>query len=402
MAAIRGMPEDYDRWAKELGCPGWDSAAMLAAFLAVEDDHDYGGDGQHGKGGPLPLTRVPPELSSPIDTALRSAITELGYPVCDSYHAAGATGLSRVAFNISDGRRVSTNDAYLEPARSRPNLQIRGDVLVDRVALDGNRAVGVITADGEEIRARETIIAAGAIHSPAILLRSGIGTDGRLPVGANLIDHPTINLPLRLDPQARATSSELRIVQSMLRYSSGLADAGTNDMQLVWMSPIGVDDASQLGALLIGAAMQVFSRGEVRLQSLDPRIDPIVEFRMLSDERDLIRMRDALRRAWSVIGHSAVTAVAESMFSSTGSPDALPTDDAIDAWLMQNVHDYVHAAGTCRMGSVGDPAAVVDTQCRVIGFDALRVCDASVIPDIPRANTHLTTVAIAERVAALF
>jgi choline dehydrogenase-like flavoprotein len=113
-------------------------------------------------------------------------------------------------------------------------------------------------------------------------------------------------------------------------------------------------------------------------------------------------MRDVLRRAWSVIGHPAVTAVAKSLSPSAGSPDALRTDDAIDAWLMQNVHDYVHAAGTCRMGSVGDPAAVVDTQCRVIGFDALRVCDASVIPDIPRANTHLTTVAIAERVAALF
>ena len=195
MMAIRGTPEDYDRWAGELGCPGWGWPDMLTRFLKVEDDVDLGGDGLHGRGGPIPLARTPVGDLGPFDGAMREALTALGYPVCDDYHAPGALGLSRVALTIRDGHRVSTNDAYLESARDLPNLIVRGDVLVDRVALDGRRAVGVVTADGEHLGAGEVIVSAGAIHSPAILLRSGIGPEGPsggLPVGANLIDHAAI------------------------------------------------------------------------------------------------------------------------------------------------------------------------------------------------------------------
>jgi choline dehydrogenase/5-(hydroxymethyl)furfural/furfural oxidase len=166
MMAMRGMPEDYDRWATELGCDGWAWADMLPAFLAAEDDADYGGDGLHGIGGPLPLTRLPPEQRSQLDRGLRGAASDLGYPSCDDYHSPGATGMSRIALTIRDGRRVSTNDGYLEPVRSRPNLLVRGDTLVDRVVLDRGRAVGVVTATGEEIQAGEIVLCAGAIHSP--------------------------------------------------------------------------------------------------------------------------------------------------------------------------------------------------------------------------------------------
>src|SRR4051812_35554341 len=126
MGAIRGTPDDYDRWAGELGCTGWGWAEMLDAFLRVEDDLDYGGDGQHGKGGPIPLWRVPFDALPPLDNALRRAMVSHGYPVADDYHAPGATGVSRTALTIRDGRRCSTNDAYLEPARPRPNLSVRG------------------------------------------------------------------------------------------------------------------------------------------------------------------------------------------------------------------------------------------------------------------------------------
>ena len=240
---------------------------------------------------------------------MREALTALGYPVCDDYHAPGALGLSRVALTVRDGHRVSTNDAYLEPARERPNLVVRGDVLVDRVALDGRRAVGVVTADGEHLGAGEVIVSAGAIHSPAILLRSGIGPEGPsggLPVGANLVDHAAIpGFELKLRPEGRLDSVDVSVLTSVLRYSSGLADAGDADMQVLWFSAVGPRDEDRAGARILAAAMRCFSRGQVRLRTDDPRDDPAVEFRMLSDERDLVRLRDATRRVLAIVRQPA-------------------------------------------------------------------------------------------------
>ena len=400
MCAIRGTPDDYEDWAREHGCTGWGWPEMLAAFLRVENDLDYGGDGFHGRDGPLPLARPVPGSQSPFDDALRAAWTGLGYPTADDYHAPDATGVSRVALTLRDGRRVSTNDAYLEPARERPNLLVRGGVLVDRVLLDGHRAVGVLTAGGEAIEAGEVILSAGAIHSPAILLRSGVGVDDGLAVGANLKDHAaTPGFEVALRPEGRMDSADAPVLTTMLRYSSGLADAGANDMQMVAFGAVGPTDDGLIGARLIGAVMHVFSSGEVRLASSDPLVDPAVEFRMLSDARDLVRLRDCVHRMIDVARHPAVETIADSVIALTTPLDDLGTDDAIAEWLLTNVTDYVHAVGTCRMGRLGDDAAVVDLDCRVRGYEGLRVCDASVMPDLPRANTHLTVVAIADEIA---
>jgi len=182
-----------------------------------------------------------------------------------------------------------------------------------------------------------------------------------------------------------------------LRYTSGLADAGPNDMQMVWFGAVGPTDDALGAGRLIGAVMRVFSSGEVRLRSADPLVDPVVEFRLLSDDRDRTRLSACVRRMIEVVRHPAVASISESVLA-LGTPiEDLDSDDAIDAWLTATVTDYVHAVGTCRMGTPGDPAAVVDTDCRVIGYEHLRVCDASVMPDLPKANTHLTTVAIAQR-----
>ena len=143
--------------------------------------------------------------------------------------------------------------------------------------------------------------------------------------------------------------------------------------------------------------MRVFSSGVVRLQSSNPRVDPAVEFGMLADPRDRERMRGVVRQMIELVRHPMAEAITTGVVALTTPIDDLETDAAIDAWLRANVTDYVHAVGTCRMGAPDDPAAVVDTDCRVIGYEALRVCDASVMPDLPKANTHLTTVAIAER-----
>jgi 5-(hydroxymethyl)furfural/furfural oxidase len=398
MAAVRGTPDDYQRWSEVLGCPGWGWAEMLESFRRVEDDLDFGGDALHGSGGPIPLSRRAFGEIAPLDGAVRSALEDLGYPTCDDYHATDATGVSRVALTLRDGRRVSTNDAYVEPARARANLEVRGDVLVDQVVLDGNRAIGVRTADGEEIAAREVFLAAGAIHSPAILLRSGVGRADALAVGANLCEHAaTAGFEIALQPAARMSTAAAPVFRSMLRYSSGLVSARPNDMQMIWFDTVGPDADGLRSGRLIGNVMEVFSRGEVRLRSEDPLDDPVVDFELLSDDRDRVRLHDCVRRMIEVVQHAAVETIIEGVLALATPIDELDSDAAIDAWLAATVTDYVHAAGTCRMGTPGDPAAVVDTDCRVIGYEGLRVCDASVMPDLPRANTHLTTVAIAER-----
>jgi choline dehydrogenase-like flavoprotein len=400
MGAIRGSPEDYDRWVEAFGCVGWGWPEMLETFLRVEDDADYGGDGLHGRGGPLPLSRldVGPR---PFDARMRTALAELGYPSCDDYHSVAASGVSRWALTLRDGERASTNDAYLQPARSRPNLVIRGATVVDRVLLEGRRAVGVAIAGRDDVEAAEVIVCAGAIHSPAILLRSGIGVDDGLAVGRNLKEHAsTGGFELSLNDDGRMRSSQTPVMGSLLRYSSGLAGGGANDMQMVWFDAVGPDDAGLAGARIFAAVMRVFSHGEVTLQSPDPRVQPRVEFRLLTDSRDLVRLRDAVRRVIAVVRHPAIQSVTEGIVALDRPVDELESDDAIDDWLLATVNDYVHAAGTCRMGRPDDAAAVVDPDCQVIGHRGLRVCDASVMPDLPNANTHLTTVAIAERLAA--
>jgi choline dehydrogenase-like flavoprotein len=222
--------------------------------------------------------------------------------------------------------------------------------------------------------------------------------DDGLRVGANLKEHAaTPGFEIALRPEGRMPSVDASLFSSGLRYTSGLADTGPNDMQMIWFGAVGPTADALAGGRLMGAVMRVFSSGEVRLRADDPLIDPIVEFNMLSDDRDRIRLRDCVRRMIDVVRAPVIETISDGVMALTTPLDDLDTDEAIDAWLTATVTDYVHAVGTCRMGTPGDPAAVVDTDCRVIGYEALRVCDASVMPDLPKANTHLTTVAIAER-----
>jgi choline dehydrogenase-like flavoprotein len=397
MVGLRGVPNDYDRWANELGCAGWAWSDLLPWFRRIEDDLDLGGDGQHGKGGPIPLWRPPVHHWSALDRALRMATADLGYPRCPDQHAPGATGFGPAALTVRDGRRVSTNDAYLEPARGRANLRILGDTLVERVLLDGRRAVGVRTADGTEHLAPEVLVCAGAIHSPALLLRSGAT---ERPVGENLIEHPLLPLVLVLSERERAKAANARTVSALLRYSSGLAGAGCNDMQMVALTPAGLEPPESELAMLAVSATRVFSRGRVTLDPASPIDTPSIDFQMLSDPRDRDRMRDGFLRAVALVRHPAVAALADLVLAGQTPLAELEAPGALDDWMDRTVSNYVHASGSCRMGAPDDPAAVVDPGCRLIGYHGLGVVDASVLPDIPRANTHLTVVAVAERIAA--
>ena len=342
MLALSGEPDDYDEWEHKYELAGWGWAAVAPWFRRTA----------------LVLNRAPRAEWGRLNVALGEVVS--------SAHA--GVLLTR---DIT-GRRVSSADAYLEPARGRSNLVIRGDAVVDRVLVEGRRAHGVRLADGEEIEAALVIVCARAIHSPAVLLRSMLDVAG---VGENLHDHPSFPIGVALHQPGE--SGGLPIATAAVLSSS----RGHNDLQLLPMDH--VDPSFPDLGLLMGAVMKVHSRGRVQLAAMDPLVDPVVEFAMLTDERDVGPMCDVVDAAVAMLDHPAFTAVGT----------ALPVDRSLEA-IRASLGDYVHAAGTCAMGTV------VDASCRVIGYDGLMVCDASVMPDLPRANTHFPTVMIAERIAA--
>ncbi len=409
LIAFRGEPDDYDRWAKG-GCEGWAWEDVLPQFVKLEDELDFPEDPWHGQGGPIPIVRLKPPEWGPVDRALRQAALDLGYGWCDDHNAPGGSGVSPLALNVRNGLRISTNDAYLEPARARANLTIRGGVLVDRIVIDGGRANAVLAITGQGVETfsgREIILSAGAIHSPAVMQRSGIGPAAHLralgipvvadlPVGDNFIDHPVAVVPLVLRGAADRATTHVRPFGFYVRYGSGLGDGGSNDMHLASLNPVAGAD----GGIFVGLH-QPWSRGELRIASADPDVSPVVESRLLSDGRDMVRMRDGVRRLLEVCRHPAVAAVTSRMaVTPDGSEIAdLTNGRQTDNWLLANCADGAHAAGTCRMGSPDDRRSVVDSDCRVLGVDGLRIADASVMPEICRANTHLTTVMIGEQLA---
>ena len=421
--AIRSVPDDFDRW-EAAGCRGWGWADLLPYFCKLETDKNFPDEPYHGASGPIPVFRAPIKAWGPVDRALREAALGLGYGWCEDHNAPQGTGVSPYAINSVAGRRVSTNDGYLEPARGRANLTIVGEAVVEALAIEGNRphASGVRVRTGHEVRTpratREVILCAGAIHSPAILQRSGIGPGPLLrrlgipvvadrPVGAVLLDHPIVGALLHLRPHARVDTLMHRHTNCCLRYSSGLAGAGENDMIMIagnlagsLLSKSGPTPAQ--GRIAV-SVYQAWSEGHVRITTPDPATDPAVEERMLSDGRDLARLRDGVRRLRAICLHEGVQAVAErAEYGVSGVPMEQELEGAaLDDWLFAECSDAQHASGTCRMGDPADPRAVVDPQCRVVGCTGLRVVDASVMPEVPRANTHLTTVAIAERMADL-
>jgi choline dehydrogenase/5-(hydroxymethyl)furfural/furfural oxidase len=376
MVGLWGVPDDYDRWERVYGCTGW-GWAELGPVLA---------------GLPVPLRRARRHEWGPVDRALEAAGGELGWPTCDDHHRPGAWGVGPAWLTQTpDGRRASAADVYVEPARSRPNLEIRGDALVDRVLLDARCARGVRLADGTELEGNEVVVAAGAIHSPAVLARSGVDRPG---LGQGLQDHPSAGVALQLrepnDPHGLALAT-------LARWSSGRAEA---DLQLLPMSHLG-PTAPGLGLVSL-ALMQVRSRGRVTLRAADPHQDPIVELDLLSDERDVETMVAGVAVLRRLLRTGPFRRLVEAAFlDELGTPFEDLGDDAgeVAAWLRRRTGDYVHASGTCRMGPADDEAAVVDGRGRVIGYEGLRVCDASVLPELPRANTHLTVVAVAELMA---
>jgi 5-(hydroxymethyl)furfural/furfural oxidase len=417
--AHRGMLDDYDRWAEQ-GCTGWSGEELLPAMNRLETDLDFGDAFYHGNSGPIMIYRPSLAQWGKVDLALLHAGLDLGYPWHPDLNAPESTGISPLPVNRTTDNRVSTNDAYLEPARERPNLTILGETHIDRVLFDGRRAIGVRAwRDGawHEFSGHEIIVSAGSVFSPTILIRSGIGPAADLqalgipvlvdlPVGQNLLDHSSVGVHLDLKPQARATHWDDRLLNCYIRYSSGMCGAGENDMVITGRNLNGYDeDGLSAGALSV-LTWQNFSRGELRVVDPDPFAMPVVDEKLLSDERDLIRLRDGAKRLFELAQHRAVQAISERITLSRGvtlmdemTMDDITDDKTMDEWLLLTVRDTWHLVGTCRMGAPDDPRTVVDPDCRVLGVERLRVIDGAIMPEVTRANTNLPCMTIGEHMA---
>ena len=418
--AIRGIPDDFADWER-LGATGWGWDAVLPYFNKLEADGDYGDAPYHGNCGPIPVYRAPVDKWGHVDRAVMKAGLALGYPWCPDHNAPEGTGVSPYAINSRAGLRISTNDGYLEPARDRANLTIVGDAIVDTLTFEGNRphasgvTVRVSGGAARTVRARrDVLMCAGAIHSPAILQRSGIGPGEWLgplgikvvadrPVGKHLLDHPILSVLLDLREGFQASTLAHRHTNCCIRYSSGLAGAGINDMIVIAGNLRPASDGGTARARVAVSAFEALSEGTVRIATRDPAIDPQVDERMLSHDSDLVRMRDGVERLRDLCRHPEVQAIStRATYGVTGRSIEEPFSPAeLEEWMFAECSDAQHASGTCRMGAADAPTSVVDPECRVIGVSGLRVIDASVMPTVVRANTHFTTVMIAEKMADL-
>jgi choline dehydrogenase len=410
----RGIPEDYDNWAS-WGNDEWSYSQVLPYFRKMETDHDFQ-DEFHGTNGPVPVRRYRPEEWLPHSTAFHQACVNADFRVDPDQNHPESTGVSPRARNTIDGVRISMAIAYLNPARHRLNLTIRGGIMARRILFEQRRAVGVEVESGGErfqVRGDNIILSSGAIGSPHLLLLSGVGPAEQLQhvgvpvlhhlpgVGQNLRDHPAATALFRTvgerpDVQAPA-------IQVGLRYTVPGSHL-QNDMQItpILMTsehrPAHVtinDDDNYVG---ISCSLQLaLGAGELRLTSPDPHVQPFLDYRYLSDPFDLQRLRQAMRLA---VRLGADAAFKDLFIERVIPTDAgLASDEALDAWLANNMGTSHHISGTCKMGPASDAMAVVSQYGHVHGLDNLWVADASIMPDCIRANTNATTIMIGERVA---
>jgi choline dehydrogenase len=308
---------------------------------------------------------------------------------------------------------MSTALSYINPNRHRLNLTIRGNVHVRRILFQGQRASGVEVESGEEVftvDADEIVLSAGAIASPQLLMLSGVGPEDHLRslgipvvralpgVGQNLRDHPLVPVRMAAKPDFPQDPNGPRI-QTVLRYTSGGSDS-RNDMQIFpssFSTPLGGDPFANEGVRMTCMLELAVGSGEVRLTSTDPNEQPSIDCRYLEEEWDRRRLREGIRIALKLAEHEAFNDIVDGLVSPT--EEDLVSDETLDSWMLENVWIGQHLSGTCKMGAGSDPMAVVDQHCRVHGIEGLRVADASVMPDVIRANTNCTTIMIGERVA---
>jgi choline dehydrogenase-like flavoprotein len=341
MVALHGDPALYRSW-------GWDDVERMWEVVAVPEQ--LPGDDELG----------------PVDLALLAADVDA----------------QRAPLTRRGRKRVTSAEAYLWPALDRPNLSIRSDSEVTRVVIEDRRAVGVVLSTGEEIAAERVIVSAGAIRTPALLLRSGLDTPG---IGLGLQDHPSVPLTLALRDGVSVDADGLVI--GALRQRDGV--------QFLPMNHLGAD-APGFGLLLVALMTPRGRSGSVRIDPEGSGTSPLVDFALLDDPADLRALARAVGDALRLLRTAPFRDIVdEILIDGVGTTsDELSDDEAIERWLPSAVGDYVHASSSCAMG------VVVDDDGAVVGYRSLYVCDASVFPTIPDVNTHMPTTMLAERLSA--
>ena len=457
--ANRGAPTDYEEWEAR-GAAGWSWKDVLPYFRKVERDLDFDGP-FHGKDGRIPVRRIPQEHWTRHSQAVAEACRLAGYTFLPDQNGEFAEGYFPVTHSNHAEQRVSAAMGYLDSeTRRRANLTISTDTQVNELIFEGTRCVGVkAQVDGreQEFRGREVVLSCGAIHSPAHLLRAGIGPVGHLKemgipivmglegVGQRLMDHPSIALSSFIRPGARMNEHTRRHVQVALRYSSELPGVPRGDMFVAVLSKSAWHAVGARIASLLTFVNKTYSEtGQVKLASRDPLMEPIVQFNLLSDRRDLDRLMSGFRKMAALQMSAPLMAVTDKPFPASYSdrvrkigvvnaknkiltaiaaalmdgPSALrhymidtfvvegftfdevmSDDEAMEAFVRKAAIGVWHASCSCRMGRPDDPMAVVDTQGRVKGVQGLRVVDASIFPVVPCANTNFPTLMAAEKIA---
>jgi choline dehydrogenase len=403
--AMRARPADFARWAKR-GIEGWSWQEVLAAYKAMENT-PTGDDAWHGRSGPFPIRQRTAEENTPSMRAFVEAAEAVGLSHVSDFNGATQHGVGPYPLNVVDGVRINTGIAYLTAAvRARSNLTIRGDAEVDHVVIEGNCAVGVKLVNAEVLSAGEVILAAGTFGSPAILMRSGVGPSQHLselgiaviadlPVGDRLKDQPFFYNVYALKPQASAMKPASGAI---IWTRSQNAAPGDLDLHISGTHLIDPKASPTGGAIVLACAVTLpKSICRLRLSSRDPRAAPHIHYNFFDDRNDLDRLVEAVRLSRK-IGRAAP-------FSNLIDHEMAPSDsvddgEALRANIASSVAAYLHPTSTVPMGADSDSTAVVDPWGSVRGVEALRVVDASILPDIPSVATNVTTIMVAERIAA--
>ncbi|MDR7157235.1 5-(hydroxymethyl)furfural/furfural oxidase [Sphingobium xenophagum] len=458
MHAQRGFPRDYDEW-EEFGITDWRWDRVLPYFIKVETDKDFQGP-QHGSTGPIPISRMQSDRWSGLSRAVRDELVSRGLEAQTDLNIQFSDGVGPVPLNISPATRVSAAQGYLGASiRARPNLAIVTDTDVDTIVFDGARAVGVSvrTPDGlKRIAGREVVVTCGAINTPALLQKSGIGAAetlralgaplvaDRRGVGRNLSNHSMVSLNAHVKSKGRPANTLAPPCMMIARYSSNEPDCPRTDMLLnVWeraLSPHPHDPLGRQIADFMFILNKPFSRGSV-LANMSPNGRPHVQTNMWGDDRDLTRMVGAFRHGISLMNSARVSPLLNTKFLMKFSPllmtylsdtprgrllskvggvafassdflaeqvlkqmaTALSTIATDDDGLRDLVRSIAmmggHWVGSCRIGRRDDLDAVVDERGRVIGVEGLRIADASIFPTVMSAGTNLPVLMAAEKVA---
>ncbi|MBK4348554.1 GMC family oxidoreductase N-terminal domain-containing protein [Lacisediminihabitans changchengi] len=441
---IRGRREDFDRWsAGGNGEWAWENA--LPVYRRMERDLDFGASAVHGEDGPMVVERPPQDHVA--TRAFARAAAELGFVAEPDKNDQTEPGYGPIPMNAANGIRLNTGIAYLNPARSRPNLTVQGESYVRRVVFDGGRAVGVeVSCRGEIeiIRAREIVLSAGSVKSPHLLLLSGIGPRQQLeelgipviadlPVGRAFSDHPELAVgwePLRDIVDYSTTQSmasclnftaagsphvgDLEIIPLLkpmgyLLTGSGQSTAvgvraaarhplrSARAMRGVSLRRFGQQVAHQNDLALLVAVQAETSRGQITLESADPTVQPGIDYNYLSSESDRARMREAVRTTVALLRSRAYRQLFRRLTELT---DVVLEDDAaLDSWMLGHLGTAIHLCGSAPFGAATDPAAVVDQFGRVHGVPGLRVADTSILPITPTRGPAATAVLVGELIS---